>query len=505
MALNNRKSIAPYIKDDIEYYKHQIDGIRRGATMQSFLLADEMGLGKSLQSLTIFGIDLYMKRSESMIIVCPTTLKMNWANEIQKFMGDVVQYMILPNKQVATREKQLTAFSQITGPRILIVNYEQVKPHIKTLRAMHFDIMLCDEAHMIKNHKSERTKAAHALAKTCVRKFLLTGSPILNHVNDLWSLGHLIDPAAFGSYYGFINTYAVFGGYENRQIVSTKNVPELNAKLAEIMIRRLKKDVLDLPDVNYVTRTVGLHPKQEKMYKEVVNDLRLNRGNGLEAEDVDNVLTKFMRLKQICGTTATLMDDKSDFSYKLDAAVWDAVNLVRDGERVVVFTQYRGVQDAFVNRLVAEFNLSKNRVAGPWTSGDAKHIPPHPVFVLNGDVPSDERQKVVDAWTRHKIPGVIVCIYSVAGTGLNMTASRYCQRLDKLFAPMLNQQAVDRIHRIGADKKQPVTVLDYLCKDTAEERVDEIVSIKKKISDDIVEEDPLLRKRIAAAVLEERD
>lgn len=492
--------------ESIEYsHNEEAVCIRVDNPRHLYVTRDYIVTHNSLQALTIFGIDLFMKRSESMIIVCPTTLKVNWANEINKFMGDAIQYMILDNKTVTVRERRLEAFSQLTGPRILIVNYEQVKPHVDTLRKMCFDVMICDEAHMIKNPGSQRTKAIHYLGETVVRKFLITGSPILNHVNDLWSLGHMIDEKAFGSYYGFLNTYAVYGGYENKQIVATKNESQLNSKLSQVMIRRLKKDVLDLPEVNYVTRLVGLHPKQQKLYDQVLSDMQISRDENGEPEDIGNVLTKFLRLKQICGTTATVMEDKSDYSGKLDAAVWDTANLVSEGERVVVFTQYRGIQEAFVNRLVAEFSKMKHRLRKNTGLKTATAKQPNPVFVLNGDVPAGDRQSVVDAWTNHELPGVIVCIYSVAGVGLNMTAARYCQRLDKLFNPPLNQQAVDRIHRIGADTSQPVTVLDYLCQDTAEERVDEILSIKQKVSDSIVETDPLLQRAIAEALLSEKE
>lgn len=504
-GLSNRKSLEPYIKDDIQYYKHQVEGIRRAATMQSFILADEMGLGKSVQSLTVFGIDLFMGRCSSMIIVCPTTLKLNWAGEIEKFMGDVV-YSVLPNKTVKQREKYLDQFSQIIGPRVLIVNYEQVKPHLEQLIKMQFDIALFDEAHMLKNPSAQRTKSARALAETCTRKFFLTGSPILNHVNDIWSLASMVDPPAFGSYYGFLNTYAVYGGYENREIVAVKNESDLNAKLSQIMIRRLKKDVLDLPAVQVVNRLVGLSAKQRKLYDQVLEDLQISRNENGEPDDIDNVLTKFLRLKQICGTTATVLDDKTDDSDKLDAAVFDAVDLVKQGERVVVFTQYRGVQEAYVKRAMSEFNRSGNRPTGngKWNPRLGK-MSTFPVFVLNGDVPAEDRVNVVNEWADSEEPGIIVCIYSVAGTGLNMTAARYCQRLDKLFNPPLNQQAIDRLHRIGADKTQPIQVLDYLVKDSVEERVDEILSVKKKIADSIVETDPLLKKAIAEAMMEEKE
>ncbi|USH45059.1 helicase [Gordonia phage Camerico] len=500
MSLANRKSIEPWIRDDIKFYQHQVDGVRRAATMQSFLLADEMGLGKSLQALTVYGIDLAMKRSQTMIVVCPTTLKKNWAKEIEKFMG-VVKYMILSNKNIERRERELAKFGAVTGPKVLIMNYEQVRPHVDTINSLLFDIVVFDEAHMLKNPAAARTKACMQINAT--RRFMLTGSPIMNQVNDLWVLLHMIQPKEFGSYHWFVNNYCVFGGYKDKQVIGVKNELELNAKLNTVMIRRLKKDVLDLPEVQYTTRMVGLSPKQQKLYDEVIEELQLtyDEDDEEEVEEIDNPLHRFTRLKQICGTTATVLTSKEDYSEKLDAAVWDARELVKMGERVVAFTGFRPVQEAYVNRLVREFNNVKNRrVNGAF----AKMRDPFPVFVLNGDTPADERQEIVDQWSNSELPGVIVCTYHVAGVGLNMTAGRYGQKLDKLFNPPLNQQAVDRMHRIGADKSQPVQILEYRCKDTVEDRVEEILRNKKKITDAIVESDPLLKKAITQALKEEK-
>ncbi|AOE44565.1 DNA helicase [Gordonia phage Jumbo] len=501
MSLENRNSIEPYVKDSIKYYQHQVEGIRRAAAMQSFLLADEMGLGKSLQSLTVYGIDLVLKRSESLLIVAPTTLKRNWLNEIENFMGDCIHVTVVPNTTPKRREKVIQEFTQVAGPRVLIINYEQVKPHLEILQAHKFDIVIFDEAHMLKNPTAQRTKSAHALADTITRKFLLTGSPILNHVNDLWSLTYMISPKAAGSYYGFLNNYAVYGGYENKQIIATKNEMQLNQKLAEIMIRRLKKDVLDLPEVQYITRAVGLTPKQQKLYDEVLENLQISRDDNGEPEDIGNVLTKFMRLKQISGTTATVLASGEDHSDKLDAAEWDAINMVKDGNRVVVFTQWRQVQAAYVERLLKAFEHPNNKYIDPAT----REKKTYPVYVLHGDIKAEDRQGVVDAWTENELPGVIVCIYSVAGVGLNMTSARYCQRLDLLFNPPLNQQAVDRLHRIGADKTQAIQVLDYKVQNSVEDRVDEILGVKKKTADSIVETDPLVAKAIAQAMMEEKE
>lgn len=489
MNPTSRKSIEPYIPDEIEYYPHQIEGIRRMIRMRSVLLADDMGLGKSIQALTLFAIDVHQGYSETCLIVCPASLKGNWEEEILKFTREI---KVLLQKKTLTKEKRskiINDFKNETGPRIFITNYEQVMGSLDDFKSIRWDMIIFDEAHMIKNPKAKRTRAAHALDTR--RAILLTGSPVLNHANDLWSLLYRIAPGQIESYYKFIQRYCVFGGYEGRQIVSIKNEKELNARLQDIMVRRLKEDVLDLPEVLYTSRYVDLTSIQRKLYSEVVDKMQLTDKDG-EIEDIDNALTKYLRLKQICGTTAAFLD--KDESGKLDAALFDAEDLIiNSGQRVIAFTQFRSVQDAYVQRL--------ETLANKVTRGKG---PRFPVYVLNGDVPMEDRQKIKNDWANSEKPGIIVCMFQVAGVGLNMTAARYGQFLDKLYVPDLNKQAVDRMHRIGADKTQPVTVIEYHARDTIEERVETILNQKKKVSKQLLETSEVWQLAIKQAMLEEK-
>lgn len=480
MSLHNRGSIEPYMPDSIRFYEHQVDGIRRMAVMRSVLLADEMGLGKSLQTLAVFCIDVHMGRLNTMIVVCPASLKVNWLEEVGKFTTIHAEVLAgTPTK----RRAQIATFRALTGPKILIVNYEQVEAHLEELNSIRFGIATFDEAHYMKNPKAKRTKACMSLLST--RSMMLTGSPLLNHVNELWTLLNRIAPGEFGTYYGFVNEYCVFGGFENKQIVGVKNEKRLNLKLQEVMVRRLKKDVLDLPDVQYVTKLVELHPRQRKYYNEVYEDMKLSVSNS-ETVDIGNALTKFLRLKQICGTTAAVLESGDDHSFKLDVAAEDARQILDSGHRVVAFTQFRDIQAAYAKRI---------RGAGV-TASD------YPIYILNGDTPSEpdgrsaadpkkklSRQEVVHQWANNPKPGIIIAMFQVAGVGLNMTAARHGQFLDKLFVPGLNAQAVDRMHRIGASESQPVQILEYLCQGTVEDRVEKILRTKKKVFDNIIERD----------------
>ena len=475
-----RKSMEPYIKDSVVYYAHQIEAIRKLAkTPPSFILADDMGLGKSLQALTIFGIDVARGFCKQAIVVCPSSLKGNWEDEIEKFTGFNFYKLQGTPKQ---REAQLEEFAALPTPRILIVNYEQVIPHLVRLNQFRFDVAIFDEAHYLKNHKAKRTKASHQLFSR--RSMLLTGTPLLNRVNELWSCCIALTPSTSAWTWNFTHRFCLFGGFNGKEVVGTKNEAELKSYLSKYMVRRLKRDVLDLPEVQVIERRVDLLPQQRILYDEVINDLKLTVVDEDKPQDVENALTKFLRLKQICGTTEPFSGE--DHSSKLDLAIEDAMEIIGQGDKVVVFTQFRSVQKCYADRM---------RAHGI------------PVWDLHGDVPTDRRSEIVKEWGSHPGPGVICCMLQVAGVGLNMTQASHAQFLDKLFVPGLNQQAVDRLHRIGASETRSVQVLEYICRSTIENRINYILRIKQKLEAYIIGtgDDADFKKKIIAAMKEELD
>ena len=483
MQASPRKSLEPFLKDSVEYYPHQTSGIRTLYPMESFLLADDMGLGKSLQALTVFCIDCKLGKATTAIIVCPVTLRDNWADEIEKFTRIPAELLgqgphpkrasLLKTLSPAQREAQLVEWTKKTGPRILICNYEQLASpvHAATLAKFKFDTAIYDEAHMMKNHKAKRTVASLSLRST--RSFLLTGTPMLNQVNELWTLLHRINPREFPKYWSFVNRYCVFGGYENRQIVGVKNEGELRKLVGKYMLRRLKDDVLDREKPTYIQHKLGLSDLQRKLYDQVENEMFLQDSKGEEL-DVENALTKFLRLKQICNTPYSIDPGLEDSSIKLDRVEEVTYELGARDEKFVLFTQFRGTLEATINRLAKKYG--------------------GPIYTLHGDVPKTERVGVVNAWGAHRGASVIVCMTQVAGVGLNMVDASECGFIDKLFVPGLNKQAVDRLDRIGQTK--PVVVHEFITKGTVESRVEAILKSKQILGEDIIEGSVGMRKLI---------
>lgn len=468
-----RKSLEPFLKDAVQYYPHQITGVRRMAGMDSFLLADDMGLGKSLQALTVFCIDVKLGKAETLLVVCPVTLRDNWADEVTKFtrlpctlLGEVPH----PTRRGETkkvspkvREQQLQDFLSGVGPRILICNYEQLvnKAHAQSLRTHRFDCLVLDEAHKIKNQAAQRTKAA--LGIRARRSFVLTGTPMLNQVNELWALLHRIDPMKYPKYWTFVNRYCVFGGYENRQVIGVKNELELKKILGSLMIRRMKDDVLDRTKPTYIKHKVGMSDEQRKLYDQIVEELFYVDSSG-QTKDVENALTKMLRCKQICDTPYAIDPMYPDDSLKLDRVVELVSEIVDRGDKVVIFTQFRSVIEVMVTRLYNE-KIKQ-------------------VYQLHGGVPQKDRQPTVNEWGSNPKGAVIICMIQVAGVGLNMVQASEIIFIDKDVVPGINKQAVDRCDRIG--QTHPVIVHEMYVRGSIEARVEEILGHKDKLNEVIV-------------------
>lgn len=434
----------------------------------------------SLQALTVAAIDFEIGTARKALIVCPATLKDNWASEIAEHTG--FRAMVCHGTK-PKREKQLLQFRTDDSFDILIMNYEQVTGHLDDINGCNLDILIFDEAHYLKTPKSKRTKACHKIAAR--RSFLLTGSPMLNQPQELWGILHRINPDEFPSFWKFSQRYCVFGGFQAKQVTGVKNRIELLEILDRYMLRRLKTEMVKLPDKNFIPVHVPLSPLQQRLYTEAETELRLEVPDRPEPMELENALTKILRLKQITGTPATLGFE--DQSFKLDRVVQIVHELVECGEKVVVFTQFRGVLAAIYQRLMEPT------------------VPGHPIiptWVLSGDVPGDRRVPIVHDWRDSDTPGVLLSMLQVGGVGLDFTAASNVIFVDKLYVPAMNDQAVDRLHRLSMDKTKQVNIYEMLATKTVEDRVERILARKRKMTDSVID-NAEFRKLVVAALHDE--
>lgn len=456
----------PHIKPDVILKPWQPEGIRKLALMPSGLLCDDMGMGKSLQMLCVVAIDFKRGAAERVLCVAPVSLKGNWLQEIEDFTN--FRAGVLQSSWNAERRRKFILDFPSSGLDFLIVNYEQVVAHVEELNAVGFDIVIADEAHMMKSPPpkvSDRTAAMQKLQAG--RFFLLTGTPIEKDVNDLWQLLRRVNPTEWENYWRFRNRYVAFGGYKGKQVVGTKNPQELHERLSSVMVRRLAKDHLPLDEPTVVQEYVDFHPRQEPIYWKLVEENLLDIPADPTPMEVSNSLVRALRLKEVCVSPALVDPSYPDSSYKLDRCVELCEQIIDEGRPVIVFTQFRETLNLLARRLTKE-GLDHR--------------------TLHGDIKPADRVPIVQAWgedAKRGMPQALLCMYQVGGTGLNMVEANHVIRVDKLYAPSQNAQAVARAHRIG--QTLPVVVHDIIVRGSYEHRIEQINAHKTRTSAEVVD------------------
>ena len=471
-----RKSLTK-IKDETDYYQHQVDAVRWAVRKPSFLIADEMGLGKSLSAATVAAVDFERGQARTILIVVPAFLRYNWLEELEKH----TQYKVMVLAGTPVYRRAAVENFPHSGFDVLIVSYDTLVNDKDYFDTVSWDIVIVDEAHYIKNPSSQRSKAVRMLRRR--RGFLLTGSPMLNRPDELWALLNFMDPHRFKNRYQFRSRFCVMGGFKMKEIVGVKNKGELRGIMDEYMIRRLKRDCLDLPEKQIVRLKVDLHPDQKKIYDRMETELLLEIPDEPDPLEAENILVKMLRLKQICGTPAVF--GFADDSYKLDKMMEMVLEFTRDDpdqqSPVVVWTQFRGVMEYAAKRMIA---------AGV------------PVWQLHGDVKQEHRMAIINEWAKTKDtnqPGVLLVMLQM-GLGLNLTAADKAIFIDSLYVPKLNEQAEDRIHRIGASTTKPVQIYYLITRGSVEERIEQILRSKRKLFNELIETDPKWKAKLLAGL-----
>ncbi|MGE0342528.1 MAG: DEAD/DEAH box helicase [Porticoccaceae bacterium] len=492
------KNPLPMVQPGLKFYQHQAEGIPWLIRRDSWLLADDMGLGKTIQTQVALAWMHNKGLIKRVLVICPPSLKDNWFEETEQKTKFVP--VVVPATTPKRRTRIIEDFDN-GGGDILIVNFEQVIAHFDQLMALRFDAVVVDECHLVKNRKSKRTKAVLALTNGIQHRCLLTGSPILNNVDDLWTLLHMIDPQGAPSYWTYRNRYVKLSSFKLDRmdpktgkmrkvtintVVGVKNEAELHQKLKLVMLRREKSECMDLPDKHEIVYRVSMSDEQRKVYDEALAGI-INVPGEPDPMEVESAIVQFGILKAICGTTLAVSDQFGDHSGKLDRAVELAIEMFENGKSFVAFTQHRPVLAAWAARL-AKAGFTDNS------------------FQLHGHVKQGDRQAVVRDWTtlvESGTPSVLSCMYQIGGVGFNMTACSTVMQIDKLFVPKLNDQAIDRVHRIGVDLTRPVDVISFVTKDSIESRIEEINRNKRKVFGMVVDgmSEAEYKRRLVKAVM----
>lgn len=454
-----------------EPFNHQIEGVNYGLTHTRFILGDEMGLGKTKQMIdTAVCNKIKYGYKHCLIICCVNGLKWNWYNEVKKHSNEsayILGTRYLKNKMTvknnAEKYEDLLYINNIDS-YFIITNVETLRsPDItdrlnELCKQRIINMIIVDECHKCANPTSQQSKGL--LKLNAEYKALLSGTPLINNPLDLYLplrwLGY-----EQHSFYQFKMHHCIYEGYGGHEIMGYKNLDELKFKLKKIMLRRLKSDVLDLPDKTYVDEYVELSDAQRRLYNEVYLSI---------LDDIDRVklmpnpLAQLIRLRQVTGCP-DILSSKIKENAKIDRLKEIVQENTENGHKVVIFSNWVQV----IQRVYTELMYNKYNPAT--VTGEQDTI----VRII-------QQSKFQNDETCKCIVGTI----GAMGTGLTLTAGTVIIFIDEPWTRASYEQAVDRCHRIGT--KGNITIYNLIAKDTIDERIHEIIYKKGLMSDHIVDD-----------------
>ena len=427
-------------------FTHQIEGLYYVMAHDSCLVADEQGVGKTWTAINAMA--LRKDRAKKCLVVCGVnSIKYNWLAEIERHSYE--KGFLIDGMNAEKRQKRIEKWLE-TDAYFGVINIEALRSGliVRTLRhaikSGQVGAVIIDEIHKAKNSESQQGKAIRSLNPPF--KLGLSGTPI-NKPEELFNILSWLGVETIEKEYPWRMRYCVMGGYKDKQVVAHKRHLELREKLQSVTIRRRKDEVLDLPPKLYQTEFVELTPAQRALYKEAVEDLILNLDEILK---LTNPLTKTLRLRQI--TDGLFTPDKNPKLDRIREMLEDEI--IPSGRKAIIFTNWRKVGDLCFNAL---YDLD-------------------PAYI-HGDIPTPERQAIVDRFQNSDDCKVIIGTIGAMGTGLTLNAASYVFFIDKSWVPADNEQAEDRAHRIGTSGT--VNIITLAAHGTIDEYIEQHVKERK--------------------------
>ncbi|MCU7824043.1 DEAD/DEAH box helicase [Kitasatospora sp. DSM 101779] len=423
------------------------------------VLADDMGLGKTVQTLALLAREHAEGATGPILLVCPTSMVGTWQREAARFTpGLRVRLHHGPDRGTA-RAAAATA-------DLVVTSYDTVRRDAADLGSVRWRRIVADEAQAVKNTATDRSRALRSLPSG--PRIALTGTPVENRLAELHAVLDFANPGLFGSAESFRERFAV----PVEQNANPAAAERLRRLAGPFLLRRVKSDpaiALDLPAKQEFTVPCGLTAEQAGLYRAVVDDLlqRLDGVRGVERKGA--VLSALGRLKQVCNHPAQLVRDRGPLagrSGKIDRLEEILAAALAGGERTLVFSQY------------TEFTARLRPHLAERLGTEVLH--------LHGGTPRAERERLVRRFQEPDGPGVFLLSLRAGGTGLTLTAANQVVHLDRWWNPAVEDQATDRVHRIG--QRRGVQVRRLVCTGTVEERIADLIEAKRTLADTVVGE-----------------
>ncbi len=424
-------------------------------------LADDMGLGKTIQALALLQRDWESGSDMPTLLVCPTSVINNWIKEASRFTPDL-PVMVHHGPRRARDE----AFDERAGSHALVVtSYGLLQRDIEFLRERSWRGVVLDEAQQIKNPHTAQARAARSL--TADYRVALTGTPVENHLGDLWSVMEFLNPGFLGTLTDFKRNFLVPIQAERNADAAQR----LRRATGPFMLRRVKTDraiIKDLPEKLEAKTYCALTAEQASLYRAVLIDTEesLRHAEGIDRRGL--ILGVMTKLTQVCNHPAHFLGDDSAIegrSGKLNRLIEMIAETLASGERALVFTRFVTMGTMLQRHLQEVFGTE--------------------VPFLHGGVPRASRDRMVDRFGDTDGPPLFVLSLRAGGTGLNLTAANHVFHFDRWWNPAVENQATDRVYRIGQERN--VQVHKFMCAGTLEDRIDEMIDHKRELSDQIVE------------------
>ena len=409
------------------------------------LIADEMGLGKTLQTLTL--VDIYHKQDSSrkFFVVCPASVIPVWLSEAKKFFPHLKCAVFSSNSKLETADLWISSYTQLRRNKVLA-------------ESVSFEIAVLDEAQFIKNPDAKTTLACMALKAH--RKIALTGTPVENRLLDMWTTFRWLMP-------GLMGQRTVF---ENAVQSDEDFVKNMRRQIAPFVLRRLKSEVAtELPEKVYVDLACPMSEQQKSEYQKLLSEARNTLG-GAVAEDAKarfTVLSLLTRLRQASCDVSLLpwisKDGVSEVGGKVSVLLDKVEELYLSGKKILIFSQFTRFLEIIEENIVMR-------------------VPQAPIYTLTGM--TRDRSRPVEQFQNSEGGAIMLISLRAGGTGITLTSADYVFIADPWWNPAVEEQAIDRVHRIG--RKGDVFVYRMVAQDTVEERVRKLQVQKRKLFNDLL-------------------
>ena len=424
-------------------------------------LADDMGLGKTIQTLALLQRDRESGGGRPVLLVCPTSIVHNWEKEASRFTPELP---IMIHHGIA-REKGEGFKEKAVKQAVVISSYGLLHRDFEVLKEVPWSGVILDEAQNIKNPETKQARAARALKADF--RLALTGTPVENHVGDLWSVIEFLNPGLLGNQAEFKRTFFI--------PIQAGRDPEAMERLKRLtgpfILRRLKTDktvISDLPEKMEMKVFCTLTKEQASLYEAVVKETMnsLKSTEGIQRKGL--VLATLSKLKQVCNHPAQFLGDNSSIparSGKLTRLVEMTEEMIEVRDRALIFTQFSEMGEILRRHLQETYGRE--------------------VLFLHGAVPRAQRDRMIERFQagEEDLP-IFVLSLKAGGTGLNLTRANHVVHFDRWWNPAVENQATDRAFRIGQTRN--VQVHKFICAGTLEEKIDEMIARKQGIAEKVI-------------------